>query len=225
MGETLTVERQARANAVSYKTSTRYTDRDGKARYIASEYAPLLTGSVLDVGCDTARLRRLVTHPDMYVGVDLTRDGGADFALDLDREALPFADRSFDTVLCTDVLEHLDRAHAVLDDLCRVAGSRVVVSLPNPLRTMLETLLTGGTSAKFYGMPVERPTDRHRWFMNATEAAAFVEARGRAAGFAVEQLDFEEGTPRDWKLPQGANIFDHPAVKPGTMWCVLRRCS
>lgn len=208
---------------VLYRTGVRYSDRNGKAGYIADKYAAILRGSVLDVGCDTARLRGLVAEPSMYVGVDLTREGGADLAIDLDCHSLPFADRSFDTVLCTDVLEHLDRAHAVFDELCRVAGAHVIVSLPNPLRTMLETLVLGQTSIKYYGMPAERPPDRHRWFMNAVEAATFVRTRGAAAGFEIEQLDYEAGAPRCWSLPDGRNVFDLAEVKPGTMWCVLGR--
>lgn len=34
-----------------YATSAHYTDRSGKARYIAEKYAAILQGGVLDSGC------------------------------------------------------------------------------------------------------------------------------------------------------------------------------
>jgi ubiquinone/menaquinone biosynthesis C-methylase UbiE len=47
-------------------------------------------------------------------------------------DALPFADGSFDAVICTEVLEHTPDPSAVLRELIRVAGSgTVVVSIPN----------------------------------------------------------------------------------------------
>ncbi|MBL8764850.1 MAG: methyltransferase domain-containing protein [Phycisphaerae bacterium] len=206
-----------------YTTEFRYTDRDGKARYVAIKYAPLLTGSVLDVGCDRARLRTHLSDAVRYTGVDRSRDGGADVAVDLDRDELPFEPASFDTVLCTDVLEHLERCHDVFDQLCRAARRHVIVSLPNPLRNMLESLVVGRAAVKYYGLPVEAPGDRHRWFFGFEDAVRFVSERGRRAGFSVEQLDFEHQAQLSWPAPAGADIFAHPSVRPGTMWCVLRR--
>jgi SAM-dependent methyltransferase len=47
-------------------------------------------------------------------------------------ELLPFADRSFDTVLATEVLEHVTDHEATLDEIVRVLapGGRVVVTVP-----------------------------------------------------------------------------------------------
>jgi ubiquinone/menaquinone biosynthesis C-methylase UbiE len=44
--------------------------------------------------------------------------------------SLPFAARSFDTVTCLEVLEHLDDPSAAVRELARVARRAVVVSVP-----------------------------------------------------------------------------------------------
>ena len=206
----------------TYRTVVRYTDRRGKAIYIADKYAPILIGSILDVGCDEAPLRNLVHQPFRYTGVDIRP--GSDVVVDLDREALPFPDRNFDTVLCTDVLEHLERCHAVFDELCRVSRSRVIISLPNPVRNLVCGLADGsGGTLKYYGLPVDPPADRHRWFFGHDEAVEFMTQRGRRCGFAVEQIDAEPGEPPRWADPAGKNLLDHSNIRGGTLWCVLRR--
>lgn len=212
-------------DALRYHTVFRYTDRATKARYIAQKYAPILTGSILDVGCDAAPLRALVPQPRLYTGVDIRPD--ADVVVNLDRENLPFEDRSFDTVLCTDVLEHLERCHAVFDELCRVSRDRVIVSLPNPLRNLIQALAGGSQGRlKYYGLPADPPADRHRWFFGYEEAAEFLRNRGARAGFRIEQLDAEEADTRPappWPGPAGRDMLDLSALRHGTLWCVLSR--
>jgi 2-polyprenyl-3-methyl-5-hydroxy-6-metoxy-1,4-benzoquinol methylase len=49
---------------------------------------------------------------------------------------LPFGDNTFDAVICSNLLHHLDRPHVALDEMRRVARTYVVVSEPsrsNPL--------------------------------------------------------------------------------------------
>lgn len=216
---------------MKYSSKEGYTDRNTKAVYIARKYAPILTGSVLDVGCDQARLRTLVAQPARYTGVDiaLPPQTGADLAVNLDRDDLPFAEKSFDTVICTDVLEHLERCHAIFDQLCRIAARHVIVSLPNPARHFAQALGLGtGGVLKYYGLPVDPPADRHRWFFGADDAKQFFTERGRRAGFAVEQMDAEEDmtaipSVEPWKNKHGRNVLESGNLTSGTMWCVLAR--
>lgn len=199
-----------------------YTCRESKSRYIAAKYAPLLRGAVLDVGCDAAQLRQFVGDPSLYIGVDLSDD--ADVALDLDREDLPFPDASFDTVVCCDVLEHLERIHAVFDEVCRVASGHVIVSLPNAIKAMLLGLFEGSNGAmKWYGLPLEPQKDRHRWFFGYEDAVRFVRRRGALAGFEPVQIDPESDGGYYWLNGAGRDVLDHPNVRLGTMWAVLRR--
>lgn len=209
------------ATPTRYHTEFVYHDRTSKATYIAWKYAPILGGRVLDVGCDAAVLRDLVGRPEQYMGVDIRP--GADLVVDLDRDDLPLPDQSFDTVVCTDVLEHLERCHAVFDELCRVSRERVIVSLPNPLRCLMLAIAGGSAGrAKFYGLPVDRPADRHRWFFGYEEAVEFVTQRGRRLGFEVEQIDAEHHGCPGW-VREGMNLLASENAKAGTMWCVLRR--
>ena len=212
------------APSLRFRTDLRYTDRATKAGYIADKYASILAGSVLDVGCDAAPLRTLVPRQDLYTGVDIRPD--ADIVVNLDRDDLPLADRSFDTVLCTDVLEHLERCHAVFDELCRVAREHVIVSLPNPLRVLVQALAAGRMTIKYYGLPADAPPDRHRWFFSHDDAVAFLTHRGQRNGFAIEQLDTEDADTSPappWPTRETGNVLNHPAVRHGTLWCVLRR--
>lgn len=205
-----------------YATDFRYTNRQEKARYIGLKYAPILHGRVLDVGCDQRQLAMHLSPGAAYVGVDM--NSAADVVLNLDRENLPFADRSFDTVLCCDVLEHLERCHAVFDELCRVSASRVIISLPNCVRNLVLGLFDGSRGRmKHYGLPSAPPADRHRWFFGYDEACAFARERGERNGYAIEQVDPEDVSCYYWLGRDGKDVLDHQNITHGTMWCVLRR--
>lgn len=207
---------------LKYATDLGYHDRATKAHYIASKYAPVLGGSVLDVGCDEAPLRSLVGDPARYVGVDC--GGSPDIRVDLDRDALPCADRAFDTVLCTDVLEHLERCHAVFDECCRVTADRLIVSLPNPLANLMHSLAGNGAGRmRHYGLPVDPPADRHRWFFGFDDAKRFLMESGARNGMLVEQLDAQVYRPFEWRNAGGENVLDHPNLRVGTVWCLFKR--
>lgn len=205
-----------------FATQRTYHDRATKAVYIADKYAAILQGSVLDVGCDQKQLAGALPQGVKYTGVDM--GDTADIRLNLDRENLPFPPRSFDTVVCCDVLEHLEQIHAVFDQLCTIAARRVILSLPNPARIFLFSLVEGKQGRqKYYGLPAEPEPDRHRWFFNAEEARDFVRARAARNGFEVEQLDHEDSWVSTVISSKGVHLSDHPALKDGTLWAVLAR--
>ncbi len=206
-----------------YDLSPRYTDRVTKASWIARTFAPVLRGRILDVGCDEGRLRHEIQDPSArYIGLDV--NPGADVVLDLDLGDLPFEDRAFDCVLCTDVLEHLTRPHEVFDELCRVSADTVIVSLPNSVRSLLLAILEGGEGRlKHYGLPAEPPADRHKWFFGFEDAASFVRERAERVGMRIEQLDAEDEQGPYWIGPGGADLLQSPNIRLGTLWAVLRR--
>ncbi len=208
--------------ASRYHTDIVYRDRAEKARYIADKYAPVLHGRVLDVGCDARQLRPLLPQGTEYLGVDLSEE--ADIRLDLDSDLLPFPDRAFDTVVCCDVLEHLEHIHRVFDELCRVVRGHVIVSLPNAIKSLLQELYEGSNGAmKWYGLPVEPQKDRHRWFFGYEDAVRFVRERGAQSGLRLEQADPESVDGYYWVNGDGDDVLSHPNVRLGTMWAVLKR--
>jgi SAM-dependent methyltransferase len=222
MSDTATPTR-ARPTA-RFSTARTYSDRPSKAAYIAAKYGPLLTtGSVLDVGCDRKHLAAHLRAGVRYVGVDVCPE--ADIIIDLERPPLPFENASFRTVLCADVLEHLDKAHAVFDELCRVASDSVIISLPNPMRNLLLWLADGapGQRLKFYGLPSEPPPDRHRWFFGYEDAVGFITERAAANGFRVAQIDAEDSGLPASLTARWPGVLDRPDFTGGTIWAVIER--
>ena len=148
-----------------------YRTRQERAAYLQANFAPFLKGRVLDVGCGEAYLRGLIGQKH-YVGVDL--HGAPDVRVDMEQAALPFGDDSFECVVCLDVLEHLEHIHQILGEIIRVTHTYVIVSLPNPLGQCWPRLVRGCGGYDKYGLPVDPPLDRHRWFFNYEEAKAFL---------------------------------------------------
>lgn len=205
-----------------YTTPLEYDSAREKAQFLVDKYRPVLGGSVLDVGCGKRLLAEYVPNPDRYLGVDMNQP--CDVVVHLDRDPLPFADRSFDVVTCCDVLEHLDSAHRMLDECCRVSASRVIIALPNPVRDFLVRVFAGsGGKLKYYGFPAEDPGNRHRWFFGFEEAAEFVRAGAARNGFEVEQLDSVHDGCNYWLNAKGEDVLNHPNITRGQLWAILKR--
>jgi len=97
--------------------------------------------TILDAGCgEGINLLTLCEADDWSLaGIDLdadslqiARDALPDrVALDQgDLEALPYPDRSFDLVIGTEVLEHVDDPAAALREMARVSSQHLVLSVP-----------------------------------------------------------------------------------------------
>lgn len=101
---------------------------------------PLLSamhGRVLDVGCGEMPFRSLLAEDATYTGIDVksAHDFGMSRHVDViefDGFHIPFADDSFDNVLCTEVLEHAEDPHALIAEMRRVLkpGGRLVATIP-----------------------------------------------------------------------------------------------
>ncbi len=102
-------------------------------------------GRVLDVGCGSSRILRDLGDA---VGVDLAFHKlryMRRYALPLVQGsifALPFADSSFDTVVCSEVIEHIPAGDAPFRELARVhrTGGRLVLGTPDYSRRSWRTI-------------------------------------------------------------------------------------
>jgi hypothetical protein len=145
----------------------------------------------LDVGADECHLKQYLDSESTYWGIGL--GGNPDQQVNLEIDRIPFPDNSYDCVLCLDVLEHIENIHDVFDDLCRVARHHVIISLPNPWSSYYGMLRHGyyrnDQPMKFYGLPLERPVDRHKWFFSIEEAEKFVTHRANKNNMQIIQMD------------------------------------
>jgi SAM-dependent methyltransferase len=107
------------------------------ARRDISRDGARLTGRLLDVGCGNQPYRPYLKAVAHYIGLDYPPTQGAPHPgarpqVHGDARTLPFADRSFDGVLCSQVLEHVDRPEAVVREMGRVLkpGGMGLISIP-----------------------------------------------------------------------------------------------
>lgn len=115
-------------------------------------------GSLLDVGCaegDKARLyaAALSVPPGGVTGVEGNKahclQASPKFrveCVDFERERLPFADESFEVVVCNQVLEHLKNIFLPLAEMDRVVktGGRLLIGIPNLAALHNRALLLAG---------------------------------------------------------------------------------
>jgi len=179
---------------VQFHTDFMYTSRKDKPEYVWRRYGQILKGRILDVGADECGLRNLLPAGTEYIGIGL--GDSVDVEIDLEKQKLPYEENSFDTVLCLDVLEHLDNIHEVFDQLCKITRKYLIVSLPNPWVAFTSMLRIGyykhtELPMKFHNLPVDPPADRHKWFYGLHEAERFLKERGRRNGMQILHLDRE----------------------------------
>jgi ubiquinone/menaquinone biosynthesis C-methylase UbiE len=128
----------------------KYASRNPIAKYLVTSFLDAVTElfvlahprdkTVLEVGCGEGKLAtRLIRNaptPARYLATDLSL---AKLSSDIDPRIetkvasiyeLPFASKSFDIVVCCEVLEHLEQPELGLAELTRVARERVLISTP-----------------------------------------------------------------------------------------------
>jgi SAM-dependent methyltransferase len=91
-------------------------------------------GWLLDIGCGNKPYLPFFQHVTRYVGIDLPPPPGVERCPDVWASALrlPFAAERFDTVLCTQVLEHVPQPEQLLREVFRVmrVGGRLILTAP-----------------------------------------------------------------------------------------------
>jgi SAM-dependent methyltransferase len=200
LGTELARERMNRAAALGI--GRRYSPRGGRANTLLRELREYIAGTVLDVGAGANALAFSREFGSAYQALDIGNSyklnndlerGALRHVADIEGKALPFADQSFDTVLCMDVLEHIDDTHRLLDELFRVSRCYVVVSLPNNWPGFFWSLLVGRniTHVAGYGLGPQpkEPGQRHKHFFNLEEGSSFLIGRA-PADFEVARVEF-----------------------------------
>ena len=202
-----------------------FPKRRVRSEYIATRFRSFLRGRVLDVGCDRALLKELVPGVE-YFGIDV--GGTPDRIVDLEKEnAVPFPDNSQDCIVCSDVLEHLNNIHHIFAELVRVTRGHVILSLPNNWTNARRPVARGKGTIGHYGLPVNPPPDRHKWFFSLTEAEEFIRGQQAKVSFEIVEL-FAMEKPRFApvqfvrRLAAGSqarylNRYAH------TLWAVLKK--
>lgn len=198
----------------------RYSPVGGRIVYLLREFRQYLTGSTLDIGAGNAGLQlgealgptyHALDIGDSYKIVSDSERGGLRFVADLEKQDIPIEDASYDTLLCLDVLEHVDDPHRVYAELFRLARRNVIISLPNNWPSFYWSFLAGRnvTHSAGYGLSSipKRPGERHKYFFNIEEAFEFLTQRV-PYGFEVRRVDcvFEHGSD--------GLISSHPRLAP-----------
>lgn len=96
-----------------------------------------LSGKLLDVGCGEMPYRDFLPEAVEYTGIDVPQANafamqGNDGVIPFDGLCIPFPDDMFDTVLCTEVLEHTPEPLALLAEIERVLkpGGMLIATVP-----------------------------------------------------------------------------------------------
>jgi SAM-dependent methyltransferase len=95
--------------------------------------APYIRGRVLDLGCGDRPYRELMRmSADSVVGIDADPGHVPPPEVCGDVQALPFKDTVFDTVITTQVIEHVFEPHAMMREISRVTrpGGHAIVTAP-----------------------------------------------------------------------------------------------
>lgn len=93
-------------------------------------------GVLLDVGCGIKPYEKLYSpYVEQYIGLEYSPESGyrgnkADFCADA--AELPLADESVDTILCTEVMEHVPNPEKTIAEFARVLrrGGTIIVTAP-----------------------------------------------------------------------------------------------
>jgi SAM-dependent methyltransferase len=87
-------------------------------------------GVLLDVGCGDGNIRRWLPPGTTYEGIDQEASAATNRVGDIHH--LPYEAASFDTVVCTSVLEHVQDTEQVTKELHRVLrpGGNCIVTIP-----------------------------------------------------------------------------------------------
>ena len=98
---------------------------------------PTYKGNVLDIGCGQSPYKFLLNEKETrYFGIDIV--AANEFGYNnpditaFDGKNIPFADNTFDAVICTEVLEHVQEFQYLIDEIHRTTkkNADIIVTIP-----------------------------------------------------------------------------------------------
>jgi len=98
-------------------------------------YAPHLKGNLLDFGCGSKPYKEIFTV-ETYVGVDFINEGhphdNEQIDVFYDGKTIPFPDNFFDSILSSEVFEHIFNLSEILVELNRLLkpGGKILITCP-----------------------------------------------------------------------------------------------
>lgn len=95
------------------------------------EYAHYMTGRCMDFGCGIQPYRKMLPVKE-YVGVEIESDNKIRGVIYYDGHTLPFKDESFDSIISSEVFEHIDNIDEIVIELKRVLKTGGVMLLTVP---------------------------------------------------------------------------------------------
>lgn len=91
-------------------------------------------GKVLDIGCGNKPYKALFSGKyDEYIGCDITQSSNKCVDIICEATDIPLDSNSFDTVICTQVIEHVENHKLLLQEILRVLKPNGYVILSGPM--------------------------------------------------------------------------------------------
>ena len=216
-----------------------YYDRASRQVFLVKELSPYLRSNIIDIGGGgRRRLAKALGENRSCIEVDVF--GDPDIKADLEKDLpLNVENNAFETVLCLEVLEHVENPSEVITECMRIGSSYLIVSLPNPVREIFgylqarlkkpsdpDRVLRVGVYSKFYGLPPLQPTDRHKWFFTYADAQKFMEYHALKNEWTIEEY-FSIGSAYKNVMLNILLFFIPEHLKrlllPHSFWFVLRK--
>lgn len=140
----------------------KYTSRNPVQKYFINNFLKTLIlalenltiDKVLDVGCGEGFV--LSELRNRNIGSQLVGIDSSEQALDMGKKLfpqlslkkgdiynMPYENNSFDLVICTEVMEHLEEPDKALDEVVRISKKYCLLSVPNEPTFMISNFLRG----------------------------------------------------------------------------------
>ena len=179
----------------SLSLSAKWTSRQERSDFVASIVKNYNLSSVLNLG--SGGKRQLVCGEDVHQ-IDIDFQGDVDIELNLDTTPrLPCEDNEFDLVCAMDVLEHLENFHLIAMEMVRCSNKVILVSLPNSAAEIPNIVLRPsikrsesyqGYYSKYYGLPLKRHLDRHRYWLYTQDIVRYYEHLAERFNLEIEYV-------------------------------------